>query len=341
MSESFFNGKKVLVTGGTGSVGSEIVKRLLAADPEVVRIYSRDESKQFDMQHELYAYKNVRFLLGDVRDRDRLERAMEDVDCVFHAAALKHVPACEYNPFEAVKTNVIGTQNLVEAALSARVGRVVSISTDKAANPDNTMGASKLLGEKIVSAGNHFKGNKPTVFASVRFGNVLNSRGSFLPLFKKQIERGGPVTVTDPGMTRFVITMDQAMHLVFKAMEIMEGGEVFALKMPVVRLGDMVEVIVENVAPRYGRKPSEVARQMIGLRPGETMYEDLVTSEEAHRLMETDEMYVILPPMQFRRTDCVYPGGRSAGVPCYRSDWEEPIGKGEIKDLLDGIGYFG
>lgn len=194
--ENIFKDKKIIVTGGTGSIGSEIVRRVLQYDPEVVRILSRDESKQFELEQEIGDLENVRFLIGDVRDKDRLNRAFEDVDIVFHAAAMKHVPACEYNPFEAVKTNVVGTQNVIDAALDNGVGKVIAISTDKAASPINTMGATKLLAEKQIIDANFYKGHRKTVFSCVRFGNVMGSRGSVIPLFEKQIKNGGPVTVT-------------------------------------------------------------------------------------------------------------------------------------------------
>ncbi|MCK4719883.1 SDR family NAD(P)-dependent oxidoreductase, partial [bacterium] len=194
MLESAYSGKRILVTGGTGSIGSEIVEQLLEYHPSVVRIFSRNENNQYEAQRKWVKNKNLRFLLGDIRDKERLSRACEDIDIIFHVAALKHVPACEYNPFEAVLTNVIGTQNLVDVALDHEVDKVIAINTDKSVSPINTMGATKLLSEKLIIAANLYKGSHRTRFASVRFGNVIGSAGSVLPLFIQQIKNGGPVT---------------------------------------------------------------------------------------------------------------------------------------------------
>ena len=211
----YLKGKKVLVTGGTGSIGSEIVRQVLAQSPEVVRIFSRDETKQYYLESILGRRPDLRYLVGDVREKDRLRRALKDIDVVFHTAALKQVPSCEYNPFEAVKTNVFGTQNVIEAALESGVSRVIAVSTDKAINPTSTMGATKLLSERLVATANSWTSD--TTFACVRFGNVLNSRGSLVPLAKSQIERGGPVTLTDEGMTRFMMPISEAVKLTLEA----------------------------------------------------------------------------------------------------------------------------
>ncbi|OIO54302.1 hypothetical protein AUJ46_03095 [Candidatus Peregrinibacteria bacterium CG1_02_54_53] len=296
---SFFRDKTILVTGGTGSIGSEVVRQLLSLKPKAIRVLSRDEHKQYLFQQELGpdAQPVVRYLLGDIRDYPRLLRALEGVDFVFHCAAYKHVPFCEYNSFEAVKTNVIGTQNLVDAAITQGVSRVLLISTDKAASPSNVMGATKLLAEKMMTSAMHFAGSKPIRFASVRFGNVLASRGSVLPLFCKQIERGGPITVTDPDMIRFFMSIPQAVSLLFRAMERMEGGELFILKMPVLRLGDMIDVLVEELAPRFGHDPHAIKRQVIGARPGEKTEEILMTREESQYAVEENDMFVVRPPI--------------------------------------------
>ena len=203
------------------------------------------------MMHEI---PDKRFLIGDIRDKERVLLAMEDIDIVYHAAALKHVPLCEYNPFEAIKTNVLGTQNVIEAALKSGVDRVISISTDKAVNPANTMGATKLLAEKLIIDANEGKGSKPTIFSSVRFGNVSFSRGSVIPLFEEQIRQKKPITITNPEMTRFMMSLSDTIELVFKATLLAKGGEIFILKMPVVRLGDLVDVIIETYAEKYHYK---------------------------------------------------------------------------------------
>ncbi len=312
----FFKGKRVLVTGGTGTVGLAIVRRLLEREgAAVVRVFSRDESKQFEVAHQLESFGSeraverkrrgsaprLRFLIGDVRDRRRLSRALDGVDYVFHTAALKHVPSCEYNPAEAVKTNILGIQNLVEAALERGVKRVVNLSTDKAANPNNTMGASKLMGEKIIISGNYLQASARTVFSSVRFGNVLGSRGSVLPLFREQIAAGGPVTVTDPEMTRFVMAIDEAVDLCFDAMTAASGGEVFVRKMSATLLGTLVKALIAEYAPVTGRQASKIGMKVIGARPGETLHEQIVTDEESPRTIETRSDYIIKPTYMFRR----------------------------------------
>ena len=290
--ENVFRGKSVLVTGGTGSIGSEIVRRLLGYDPKVIRIYSRGEASQFDLQYELKGHANLRYLIGDVRDKERLGRAMQDIDIVFHAAALKHVPSCEYNPFEAVKTNVLGTQNVIDVSLDEGVEKVIAISTDKAASPSNVMGATKLLAERLVAASHSYRG-EGTFFSCVRFGNVLGSKGSVVPLFAKQIRSGGPVTVTDPSMTRFMMTIPQAIDLVIEAAERAHGGEVFIFKMPSLRLVDLAEVMIEEMSPLYGFDPEEIEIAVIGARPGEKRYEELLTEEEASAAYETESMYIL------------------------------------------------
>jgi len=222
-----FKNKKILVTGGTGSIGQEIMREILRYEPEVVRILDVDETKQFELEQEYGNRENVRFLLGDIRDKERLYRAIEDIDIVFHTAALKHVLACEYNPFEGVKTNVIGIQNLISVCIDEEVEKVIFTSSDKAVNPTNVMGATKLLAERLMTSANYYKGTRRTIFSSVRFGNVLGSRGSVIPLFKKQIEAGGPVTLTNKEMTRFIMPMRDAINLLFKATELAQGGEIF------------------------------------------------------------------------------------------------------------------
>ncbi|PIR53874.1 hypothetical protein COU75_03840 [Candidatus Peregrinibacteria bacterium CG10_big_fil_rev_8_21_14_0_10_42_8] len=284
---SFFTGKKILVTGATGSIGSEIVRQVLLQNPSVVRLYSRDEHKQFMMEQELRGSEKVRYLIGDVRDLSRLSSAMEDIDYVFHTAAYKHVPLCEYNSFEAVKTNVIGTQNVIDAALQNNVERVVLISTDKAASPSNVMGATKLLAEKLMTSAMHSKGTRNILFSSVRFGNVVGSRGSVIPTFISQIENGEPVTITDPEMLRFFMSIPQAVQLTMDAMQQMMGGEVFILKMPIMKLGDLVDVLIE----KYGNDKTE--KKIIGLRAGEKMTEELMTEAESAYAEEKENMFIV------------------------------------------------
>ena len=290
---SFFKDKTILVTGATGSIGSEIVKQLLKENPKTVRIFSRDEHKQFLMRQRIGDPDEIRYFLGDVRDQPRLVRAMEDVDYVFHCAAYKHVPLGEYNSFEAVKTNVIGTQNVIEAAYQQNVKRVLFVSTDKAASPSNVMGATKLLAERLMTSAMSSRGQHPIIFSSVRFGNVLGSRGSMVPTFCNQIHAGGPVTVTDPAMTRFIMSIPDAVSLTFTAMEQMKGGELFILKMPVVRLSDLIDVLIEEVAPVFDKDPASIEKRNIGIRPGEKMQELLMTAEEAQYATDSEKMFIV------------------------------------------------
>jgi FlaA1/EpsC-like NDP-sugar epimerase len=290
-----FRDKNILVIGGSGSIGSEIVRKVLQYEPKVVRVLSNDENGLFNLEQELQTYSNLRFLVGDVRDKERLQRAVENIQLVFHAAALKHVPLCEYNPFEAAKTNVLGTQNVIEAAMEEGVEKLITISTDKAVSPINVMGATKLLAERLTISANYYKGFSKTAFSCVRFGNVLGSRGSALPLFRKQIENGGPVTLTDPNMTRFVMSISKAVELVFKAAKVAHGGEIFVLKMPALRIGELAEVMIEELAAQYGYRPEQIKVEIIGKRPGEKYDEELMTEEEAKYAYETQDMFVILP----------------------------------------------
>lgn len=333
--ENIFKGKKILITGGVGSIGSEIVRQVLKYNPEVIRIYDNDETGQFQLEQELGSYENIRPLLGDVRDKERLNKAVEDVDIVFHAAALKHVPLCEYNPFEAIKTNVLGAQNLIEVAMDNEVGKLITISTDKATNPINTMGATKLLAERLTMDANNYRGHKKIALSCVRFGNVLNSRGSVTEVFKKQIKSGGPITVTDPDMTRFVMSIEQAVSLILRATDEAQGGEIFILKMPVLKLNDLVDVMLTELAPKYGYKPSDIEIKTVGIRPGEKFYEELMTGDEAKRAYETDNMFIVLPQiktMEYEYENTLKP----TKLRRYTSKDEVLLTREEIKGLVFG-----
>jgi UDP-N-acetylglucosamine 4,6-dehydratase len=332
-----FKNKKILITGGTGFIGSEIVRKLLKYKPEVVRILSNDEDSMFRIIQELGEDDNKRYLLGDIRDKERLLLAMEDIDIVYHAAALKHVPLCEYNPFEAIKTNVVGTQNVIEAALNSSVEKVISISTDKAVNPINTMGATKLLAEKLIIDANYYKGIRKTVFSCVRFGNVLFSRGSVIPLFEEQIRQKKPITITDPDMTRFMMSISNTIDLVFKATLMAKGGEIFILKMPVVKIGDLTDIIIEYYAQKYGYKKETIKKTIIGPRPGEKKYEELLTESETKRVFETQDMLIIppqieFPDMKYETSD--YPNAHVSTLNRYTSRDIQPLSKEEIKTLM-------
>jgi len=343
--ERLFKGKKVLVTGGTGSIGRVIILEILRYSPEVVRILDIDETREFEMRQQLTDYPNVRFLLGSIRDKERLLRAMENIDIVFHLASLKHVLACEYNPFEAVKTNVIGTQNLIDAALEEEsVDRVIFTSSDKAANPCNVMGATKLLAERLITAANYYKGWRKTIFCSVRFGNVLGSRGSIIPLFKDQIRSGGPITLTDERMTRFVMPMSQTGSVLFKAAEMAQGGEIFVPKMKSVRTLDLAKVIVEELC---GHDADSITIKVVGRQPGEKLFEEIMTQSEAEHALETEDMFILLPEItedmfillpeitkNSRVETFQYPNARPTKLRGYRSDDVEVLSKQEIKDMF-------
>ena len=292
--KDFYKDKVILVTGGVGSIGSKIVRRVSEYEPSAVRVLDNNETGLFDLKQELQSEK-IRLFVGDVKDKERLRRAIEDVDVVFHAAALKHVPLCEYNPFEAVKTNVVGTQNLIDVAMDEEVEKFITISTDKAVNPANVMGATKLLAERLTVSANFYKGERKTAFSCVRFGNVLDTRGSVIPLFRKQIQNGGPLTITDLNMTRFMMSIPKAVELVLKSAEMAKGGEIFIFKMPALRIGDLSEVMIQELAPEYGYAPNEIEIKNIGKRLGEKLYEELMTEEEAMNAYEDEEMFVVLP----------------------------------------------
>jgi UDP-N-acetylglucosamine 4,6-dehydratase/5-epimerase len=277
------SGATILLTGGTGSFGNAFVSRVLAEWPDaVIRIYSRDELKQSQMR-ERHGDRQLRYFIGDVRDRSRMSRAAQGADIVVHAAAMKQVPACEYNPFEAVRTNVLGAQHVVDAAIDAKVEKVVALSTDKAVNPVNLYGATKLCAEKIFVQGNAYAAQSRTRLACVRYGNVVGSRGSVVPLFERQVAEGR-LTITDERMTRFWITLPQAVDLVLYALDHMVGGEVFIPKIPSMRVVDLAQAM----AP-------DLPREFIGIRPGEKLHEVLVTADESRHTIDAGDVYVVLP----------------------------------------------
>lgn len=286
-----FKNKTILVTGGTGTIGSRLVAHLLTLAPKQIRVFSRDESKQYDLLEHLQHNPKVRFLIGDVRDRERLELALQGVDIVFHAAAMKHVPFCEYNPFETVKTNVLGSQNLIDAALKNNVAKVVAISTDKVVNPVGVMGTSKLMMEKLFVGANYYKGDMPTKFACVRFGNVTWARGSVLPLWKSQAVSSGAIRITDKQMTRFFMSQQDAVSLVFEAARLMRGGEVFVFKMPAIKILDLAKMFVKKYFP--GQK---IKLEITGKRAGEKQHEELIgTNEGEAEIFEDKKMFIIRP----------------------------------------------
>jgi UDP-N-acetylglucosamine 4,6-dehydratase len=281
------NGKTILVTGGSGSFGMRFVETALKElNPKKVIVFSRDEFKQFQMSQRI-SDSRLRFFIGDVRDLPRLKMAMREVDVVIHAAALKHVPIAEYNPMEAVKTNVGGAENVVDAAISCGVKRVVALSTDKACSPVNLYGATKLASDKIFVASNNLSGNIGTKFAVVRYGNVVGSRGSVVPFFKKLVMEGArEIPITDERMTRFWITLDEGVRFVLSSLELMQGGELFVPKIPSMRVVDLARV----VAP-------ELPQKIIGIRPGEKLHEVMITEDDARQTIELADRYVVQPAL--------------------------------------------
>jgi UDP-N-acetylglucosamine 4,6-dehydratase (inverting) len=280
-------GKSILITGGTGSFGKKFVEMTLKQHPGVERmvIYSRDELKQYEMQQmfSVKEYPQVRYFIGDVRDRDRLIRAFEGIDTVIHAAALKQVPACEYNPFEAVKTNIMGAQNVIEAAIASGVKQVVALSTDKAAAPINLYGATKLCSDKLFTAANQFRGKRDLNFSVVRYGNVMGSRGSVIPFFLNERHKG-IIPITDERMTRFSITLEDGVNLVYYAIQHMWGGEIFVPKIPSYRITELAEALAPACKLEY-----------VGIRPGEKVHEEMITETDALNTVEFDTYFVILP----------------------------------------------
>lgn len=286
-----FGNKVILVTGGTGSIGSEIVRKLLPYKPKQIRVFSRDETKHHFLQNELEQIKKnieIRHLIGDIRDRERLDKAFLNVDIIFHAAALKHVPYCEYNPFEAIKTNVHGTQNVIDLALKHNVSKVIGISTDKAVYPNTVMGITKLLAERMLIGANNYLGEADTKFSVVRFGNVINSRGSVIPTWIEQIKNGRPITVTSKKMSRFFMSIEEAVDLIFLASAKMRGQEIFVLKMKEENIYDLAKKTIE--ANSNGKK---VSIRITGARDREKFSEMLFTNEEKESMLEEDLYYVI------------------------------------------------
>lgn len=280
-----FEKQNILVTGGTGSFGKKFTRTVLNEfNPQKVIIFSRDELKQSRMKSVFNNDSRLRFFIGDVRDKNRLYRAFDDVDIVVHAAALKRVPECEYNPFEAIKTNVMGAQNVINAAIDKGVKRIVALSTDKAANPVNLYGATKLCSDKLFVAGNSYVGKKDTRFAVVRYGNVMGSRGSVIPFFKERRDKGKKIPITDPRMTRFWITLTQGVKMVITALDKMQGGEIFVPKIPSMKITDLAKAI----AP-------ECEQEIVGIRPGEKLHEVMIPRTASRHAIEFEDYYVIAP----------------------------------------------
>jgi FlaA1/EpsC-like NDP-sugar epimerase len=297
---SVYEGKTILITGSVGTVGSELLKQVMAYRPAEIRLFDSYESGLFMQIQTCRSGVRVLPVLGDIRDLGKLQSVMDGVDICFHLAAYKHVYLCEHNPFDSVRTNVIGTQNVLKAALAANVKRFLYTSSDKAVNPTSVMGTSKLLAERVVTAASMqcHNGHNHRVFCTTRFGNVLGSNGSVVEVFKEQIKYGGSVTVTHDQMTRFIMTVQEAARLIIKAVALACGGEVFVTKMPTVRIIDLAEAMIELLAPLYDYQSKEISIQYIGPRPGEKLYEELMSEEETMRAIELKEMFSILPALR-------------------------------------------
>ena len=337
---AIFEGKRILVTGACGTVGGELVRQLLTNPryaPEEVIGLDNNESATFFQDQAYLTFPHARFFVSDVRHKDELERKFHGVDLVFHAAALKHVVLCERSPEQAVETNILGIQNVISAANAAGVERVIFTSSDKAVNPTNVMGTSKLMGERLMTAANSSQRHQGPVFASTRFGNVLGSSGSVIPIFHNQIARGGPVTLTDRKMTRFVMSITEAVRLVIDSACKVQGGEVFITKMPVVRIPDLAQAMIEVLAPQYGYTPEQIEMTEIGVKPGEKLYEELMSQEEVRRTYELDHYFSVLPAFRgiYHEIAYDYDDIRSTQVDnAYVSEVEEPLSLDAIKAML-------
>ncbi|RLA87396.1 MAG: polysaccharide biosynthesis protein [Deltaproteobacteria bacterium] len=334
--DNFYKDKKILLTGAAGTVGREIIEQILLFQPKELRLIDNNETEMFFLA-EKYQNRNVFSFLGDVRDRDKVEKLAKEVDIIIHSAALKHVQLSEYNPFNAVQTNIVGVENIIRAGAVSNVNFVLFTSSDKAVNPTSVMGTSKLMGERLITAANAVNHTEKCIFTSTRFGNVLGSRGSVVPLFMQQIRKGGPITLTDSRMTRFIMTVAEAARLVLKSLLLAKGGEVFVTKMPVVKIADLAEVMIEILAPRYGFKPSAIEIREIGAKPGEKLYEELMSSEEVSRSLELDDMFVITPAFKsiYQSIKYEYPNVVSEVVhKSYISATEEALDKRTLKDYL-------
>lgn len=333
MQHKIITGKKILVTGGTGSFGKLFVKEILGFKPEEIIIFSRDENKQGEMRREYKGDNSLRFVLGDVRDFHSVKEAMRGIDIVVHAAALKWIDEIEYNVWEGVKTNVIGAQNIIQAARDVNIDKVVALSTDKAVEPVNAYGMSKALQERLITTANLYENDTNTVFVSTRYGNVLGSRGSVVPLFRSMLDSGRPLTVTDPKMTRFLLTLQESVELVLKALEEGVGGEVFVRKMPAHTIQDLAEVMLESV-PKAKRKMIT-----IGVRPGEKVHESLVSPAESFRTVVTGDYYIILPQIYLPAIEKKYKDMPRLGEFRFSSDTTDRLTKTKLKKILKNEGW--
>lgn len=338
MTPNAFKDKRVLVTGACGTIGQELMRQMIEQYHVMDLVcIDNNESELFFLEQKYLKTGRAKFFLADIRDTDKLARIMSNIDMVFHTAAFKHVVLCERSPFEAVQTNILGVKNIIAAATQSGVERVIFTSSDKAVNPTNVMGTSKLMGERLMTAANCISRAKGPILASTRFGNVLGSRGSVIPIFKEQIRQGGPVTLTAPDMTRFIMSIGQAVRLVIDSALLACGGEVFITKMPVIRIEDLAKVMVEELALSYGHDPNKIEITIIGSKPGEKRYEELMTEEETRRAWELPRYFVVYPAFTglYRDINYDYPKVVSNEVnKAYNSMNEPPLTRQELQSFL-------
>jgi FlaA1/EpsC-like NDP-sugar epimerase len=333
-------GRVWLITGVCGTIGRKLLERVLELCPKQVIGIDNNESELFYLYDHYRKHPAVKLYTADLRDERELESRIAGCEFVLHAAAVKHVYLCEESPFSAIHANILGTQNIIDAAMKAGVERLLLTSSDKAVNPTNVMGTSKLMAERLVSAANARTQHNNQVFSCTRFGNVLGSRGSVIPVFVRQIRFGGPVTLTSPDMTRFIMTLDEAVGLVMDSLFLAKGGEIFVTKMPVLRIKDLAEVLIEELAKDFGYKPRDIPIEIIGPRPGEKMYEELMNEEEIQRSIELPKYYVIRPAIlhSLRNVEYAYPEMNVAGAPSepYNSKNTGAMSKEEVRSYLRG-----
>jgi FlaA1/EpsC-like NDP-sugar epimerase len=326
------------ISGVCGTIGRKLLERVLKLEPKQLIGIDNNESELFYLYDEYRKHSFVKLYTADLRDEREVESRITGCEIVLHAAAVKHVFLCEESPFAAIHANILGTQHIIDAAIQAGVERLLLTSSDKAVNPTNVMGTSKLMAERLVSAANAHPRFGNQVFASTRFGNVLGSRGSVIPLFIRQIRMGGPITLTSAEMSRFIMTLDEAVGLVMDSLFLARGGEIFVTKMPVLRIGDLAEVMIQELATEYGYRPSDIPIEVIGLRPGEKMYEELMNEEEIKRAIELPKYFVIRPAIlpTFRKIEYVYPEMNSDGRPIqpYNSKNASPMSKDQVQEYL-------
>jgi FlaA1/EpsC-like NDP-sugar epimerase len=341
MTPSPWHGKHVAVTGVAGTVGKELLRQLIELGAAKIVGIDNNESDLFFVQDQHRDQPSVHMFFGDMRDANTVFERVKGCEIILHAAALKHVGLCEQSPRDAVSTNIVGTQNVIDAAARAGTERVILTSSDKAVNPTNVMGTSKLMGERLMTAANASRLGVAPVFGSTRFGNVLGSRGSVVPIFKRQIRSGGPVTLTHLDMTRFIMSLQEAASLVLDSCFRFLGGEVFITKMPAVRIVDLAVVLIDALAPVYGRRRGDIEIVEIGLRPGEKMFEELLTDSETASAFESDDYFIVLPALRNRseRQVYVYAGleARPAGKP-YTSHGVVPLTRLQIHEYLERNG---